>query len=134
MKGHLRKRGKSSWSVIISLGLDQHGKRTQSWHTVRGTKKTSAEKNVRDYLERWLDAYAKPNLAAKSYLRYAAICRGHLIPALGNYPLTKLSPLHIEECYAKTREAGRLNGKGALSEQTLLHHHRVLKLALKDGD
>ncbi len=42
MKGHLRKRGKSSWSVIISLGLDQHGKRTQSWHTVRGTKKTSA--------------------------------------------------------------------------------------------
>ncbi len=150
MKGHLTKRSNGSWSIVIDLGRDPAGKRKQAWRTVRGTKKQAQEEltrllhqmqtgvhveahrlTVHEYLERWLQAYAKPNLAAKTYLRYAVICRGHLIPALGNYPLVKVSPLHIEECFAKTRERGRLDGKGALSEQTLLHHHRVLKLAMK---
>lgn len=150
MKGHLKKRSNGSWSIVIELGRDPHGKRRQAWHTVRGTKKQAQEEltrllhqmqtgeyveahrlTVQDYLERWLDAYAKPHVSTKSYARYAGICRGHLIPALGNYPLAKLTPLHIEGCLASARESGRLNGEGALSEQTLLHHHRVLKLALK---
>ncbi|MGI8739157.1 MAG: hypothetical protein ACR2KU_05790 [Gammaproteobacteria bacterium] len=44
-------------------------------------------------------------MALKTFVRYAEICRRHLIPALGHDPLVKLSPLHIEGHYAKARPA-----------------------------
>ncbi len=43
MKGHVRKRGKQSWAVVIELERAEGGKRRQKWHTVNGTKK-QAEK------------------------------------------------------------------------------------------
>jgi integrase len=82
------------------------------------------------YLEQWLETYARPQVATKTYTRYAEISRRHLIPALGRLKLTKLQPLHIEEYYAKALRDGRLNGKGGLSPLTVRHHHRVLAGAL----
>ena len=40
MKGHIKKRSKDSWSVIIELQRDYiTGKRRQKWYTVKGTKR-----------------------------------------------------------------------------------------------
>ena len=39
MKGHVRRRGKASWAVILDLGRDGAGKRRQKWHSVKGTRK-----------------------------------------------------------------------------------------------
>jgi integrase len=86
---------------------------------------------VREYLEDWL-AHAKTTVAAKTHERYAEIVRLHLAPALGHYALPKLQPLHIQRHYAEALCSGHLNGKGGLSAQTVLHHHRVLHKAL-DG-
>ncbi len=39
-RGHIRRRAKSSWTVVLSLGNDpMTGKRRQKWITVRGTKR-----------------------------------------------------------------------------------------------
>ncbi len=44
MRGHIRKRSKDSYSIIIDLGNDPlTGKRKQKWFTVQGNKK-QAEK------------------------------------------------------------------------------------------
>ena len=82
MRGHLKKRSKDSWSIVIDLGKDASGKRKQKWHTVKGTKKEAEaelsrllnEVNmgqyieptrmlVAQYLEMWLKDYAEPNVS-----------------------------------------------------------------------
>lgn len=149
MKGHIRRRGKDSWALVIDLGRSPGGKRLQKWHTVRG-KKSEAEAELRrlltamdggtyvepnkltvsKYLQQWLEL-VQPNVAPKTYARYAEIVNKHLIPALGQHRLMKLNGLHIEAYYAEARKSGRLKGGGGLSERTLLHHHRVLNEALR---
>jgi integrase len=77
-----------------------------------------------------LSDYAEVNVAAKMFERYAEIIRVHLVPALGHHRLTKLQPLHIQAYYSLALQSGRKDGKGGLSAQTVIHHHRVLKDAL----
>ncbi len=47
MKGHVRRRGKSSWAVVIDIGYDELGKRRQKWHSVKGTKRDAEQELVR---------------------------------------------------------------------------------------
>ena len=146
MQGHIRKRGKAkdSWTVVMNMGYDPvTGKRRQVWRTVRGTKREAQELlvnllhqrqtgvdaptgrlTVGDFLERWLRDYAQPNTAPKTLRRYSEIVHIHLVPLLGDIPLSKLRPLHVQRAYAEVASKG-------LSAQTALHCHRVLREALK---
>lgn len=149
MRGFIKQRAKGSWSLVLYLGKDEHGQQRQKWHTVRGTRKDAERElsrlvsavnsgtyveptkvTLRDYLLLWLDNYAKPKVSAKTFERYGEIVRCHLIPALGHVVLATLSPLHVQAYYADALEKGRRNGRGGLSAQTVLHHHRVLRGAL----
>lgn len=56
-----------------------------------------------------------------------------MTPALGSIILPQLRPLAIQEYYQKALESGRKDGGGGLSAQTVLHHHRVLRLALQQA-
>ncbi len=152
MKGHIRQRGKGSWAIVLDLGRDANGKRRQKWHKVRGTKKDAQTELVRllnaihtgayiepsritltEYLDRWLQDYAAIKVSAKTFERYTEIIRLHLAPALGPYSLAKLQPLHIQSYYSEALQKGRKDGKGGLSAQTVLHHHRVLRKALQQA-
>ncbi len=149
MKGHIRKRSKNSWSLVIELERDANGKRRQKWYTVRGTKRdaerelhrlltsvyesTYVEPNkltVAQFLEQWLEGYAKGNVSRETFYRYRGIVRRDLIPALGRLPLSKLQALHIQTYYSNALEAGRKDGKGGLSKKTILQIHRILREAL----
>lgn len=152
MKGHIRKRGKAAWSIILELPREADGSRRQKWHTVHGTKKDAERElarliteietgayveptkyTVAELLERWLVDYAKPNVAGKTYERYAEIVRNTLTPALGHHPLTRLQPLHIQSFYSDMLQNGRKGSRGGLSAQTVRHYHRVLHKALRDA-
>src|SRR5262245_50389749 len=150
MTGHIRRAGKNSWSVILYLGREAQGRPRYKWHTVRGTKKDAerelarllnafntgdyvapSKMTVAEYLERWLRDHAEHKVAGRTFQRYGEIVRKHLIPALGRYQLSKLQPLHIQECYTEGLKSGRRDGEGGLSPTTVLQHHRVLREALK---
>ncbi len=152
MRGHIRKRGKHSWSIAIYLGKDERGKSRYGWHTVRGTAKTAEAEltrllnqlnlgeyietstlTVAEYLERWLADYALTNVSARTYERYKEIIDCHLIPAFGPRQLTKLQPMQIQASYSQALQSGRRNHTGGLSARTVLCHHRVLKNALKQA-
>ena len=47
MKGHIRKRGKSSWAVVLYLGRDAAGKERHKWHSVRGTRRDAQRELAR---------------------------------------------------------------------------------------
>ena len=152
MQGHIRQRGKRSWAIVLELGRDTSGKRRQRWYSGHRTKKDAQRElarllhtlhsgayvepyraTVAEYLEQWLKDYAKTNVTAKTFERYAEIARLHLVPNLGHYALSKLHPLHIVAYYTSALQTGRRDGRGGLSAQTVTHHHRVLHGALQQA-
>jgi integrase len=157
MRGHIVKRSRNSYSVVVSIGKDVNtGKYKYEWVSVKGTKK-EAEKRLSDllhqldtgtfmkpgkttlaeYLERWLEDYAWPNLGPRTAEGYESIIRRHLIPSLGSLTLTMLKPEHLQRYYSEKLTGGRYDGKGSLSPTTVSHHHtclhRALKMALRWG-
>jgi integrase len=156
MNGHLvRPRGKrkDAWSIVLETGTDTDGKRKQKWITFHGTSAEaraelrrllhdaehgvpvdSSNLTLGAFLDTWLATYAKSSVTPKTYERYEDHIRLHIAPAIGHIPLSKLTPMHVENFYATCRVGGRLDGReGGLSERTLLHMHSVLNLALKCG-
>lgn len=53
------------------------------------------------------------------------------MPGRTSPQVDKLAPMHIQNFYTHCRTNGRLDGKGGLSERTVLHMHTVLHVALK---
>lgn len=147
MKGYLRKRSKSSWTITLTLGRKVDPKTgkskvEQKTITVRGTKKEAEAKlaellnqyNRGDYIEqsslttgewlgKWIDVYVKNS--RKKRLRtietYEGVVRKHLIPAFDKIPLQKLSAGHIQHYY----------NSSTVSSSTLQQHHNILHQALK---
>lgn len=126
MRGHIKKRGKGSYSIVLSLGRDPTtGKYKSQWVTVKGTKKDAERRlsellnqldngtfikagkvTVAEYLERWLSEYAWANLSPRGFERYAGIVRRYLVPEMGNMQLTQLKPEHIQKHYATMQSKG----------------------------
>ena len=153
MRGHITKRGKNSYSIAISLGKDANtGKYKYQWTTVKGTKKETEKRlsellhqldngtfikpgktTLAEYLERWLKDYAWPNLVPRTAEGYQYIVRSHLIPSLGQVPLTQLKPEHLQRLYSEKLSAGRFDGKGGLSKRSVQYIHVTLHKALKNA-
>jgi hypothetical protein len=152
MKGHIVKRAKGSYSVVIELGPHpETGKRQQRWITVLGDKKKAegelhkqinlvntgdfvdpSKVTVAEFFEQWLSVVAEPKVGSKTLDRYRGIIRHHIAPAFGQLPLQKLTALHIEKHYSRLAKEGRKDGrKGGLSAQTILHHHRLISEAME---
>ncbi|WP_041458806.1 hypothetical protein [Ammonifex degensii] len=51
MRGHVRRRGKDSWQLIVYLGKDENGKKLYRSQTVRGTRQ-DAERALAELLVR----------------------------------------------------------------------------------
>ena len=144
MRGYVRKRGKDSYSIAVSLGRDPAtGKYKYVWEGVRGTRKDAERRlsevlhrldtgaflcpsktTVADYLRRWLQEYVRPNLSPRGFERYESIARVHLIPDLGAVALTQLRPEHLQRLYASKLDKG-------LSPRSVRYQHVVLHKALE---
>ncbi|MBI4303956.1 MAG: site-specific integrase [Chloroflexi bacterium] len=144
MRGHIVKRYRGSYSIVLDLGTDPAtGKRRQQWISVKGTKKAAEKRlaellhqldtgtftrpgktTLADYLEQWLKDYCWPNLAPRTAEGYEYIARCHLVPSLGQIPLTQLKPEHLQHVYASKLSAG-------LSHRTVRYIHVTLHKALQ---
>lgn len=153
MTGHIVKRGARFSAVIESEGAD--GKRRQKWISLgrevtnktqakaelvrilaqhqSGTYVAPAQQNVREYLEYWIENYAKPKVQPRTLERYEQLIATHINPALGTIKLSELQPSKIQETYTRLQATGRLRGGGGLSAQSCLHIHRLLHTALKQA-
>ncbi|WCK54760.1 site-specific integrase [Aneurinibacillus sp. Ricciae_BoGa-3] len=151
MAGSVHKEG-STWYYMLELGKDQQGKRKRKkkrgFKTKREALKELAEAETAlnkgvyveddqltlgEYLQFWLKHYAKINTAERTYEGYCSMIHAHIIPALGHFKLSKLTPFHLQSYYAEKLKDGRYDGKGGLSARTVKHHHRLISKALKDA-
>ena len=149
MRGSLERRGQRSWRLKWDLGVDPAtGKRVIKRKTARGTKREAEAELARilgaiqggtytdptritvgELVTKWRDEVAAHEVSAKTFERYAEHA-DRIISALGRIPLTRLQPLQILEFYGDLRRNGHKRNGGGLSEQTLLHIHKVLTAAL----
>src|SRR5262245_50549078 len=146
----VRPGSKDDWYVVLYLGRDGAGKFKYRWVRVKGTKKDAERKlaqhvasidsgafaeptktTVAEFFAYWLENYAKTNVGAKSFERYAEIVRNAIVPALGQQRLCKLQPLHLQTFYSEAISSGRKDGRGGLSPTTVRHYHGVIREALQ---
>jgi integrase len=128
MRGHIRRRGKRSWQLILPASRDPAtGKRRQQSRNVRGTKKDAQVALVRwiHEIETGLDFRHSPThrcrvsepvarfqitqdarrtAKRRTYASYEEKLRLHVITVIGNVPLAKLRPQHVEQVHAAAFE------------------------------
>jgi integrase len=80
---------------------------------------------VAEYLREWMEA-KRHQVRQGTAIRYQAEVRLRLIPGLGNIPLTKLSPQHLQSFYARQLAAGT-------SRRTVAYCHHTLHTALEEA-
>ncbi len=89
---------------------------------------------LKDWLDHWYQGYKKPNLRPNTQMSYERRIYQHIIPALGNIQMDKLTTADIQQFYADLKQSGRLArediyGEG-LSDQTVRGIHTTLCAAL----
>ncbi len=77
---------------------------------------------VEQYLQNWMEVM-RAKIRPRTWHRYEQHLRVHVLPALGNVILTKLSAQHLQSLYAKKLAEG-------LSPTTVHHMHMLLHKAL----
>lgn len=143
MRGHTRKHG-AGWQYTIELEPDPAtGKRRQKSKGGFKTKKEceqamnkliaeldrgdyfeTSNMILRDYLSYWTINYVNANVAPSTLTRYK-LSISDINSYLGNIPLSKLKPSHIQDLYSK------LISDKQQSKSTVLKTHRTLSLSLK---
>lgn len=95
----------------------------------QGTLPTGPQQTLEQYLKEWLAAH-KHTIRPRSWERYEAIIRLHLVPTLGKLTLQKLTAQHLDRLYRQKLEDG-LKPKTVAAIHTMLH--TALDKAVKLG-
>ncbi|MBI4202173.1 MAG: site-specific integrase [Chloroflexi bacterium] len=147
-RGHVRQRSPGSWQVTLELPPDPGtGQRRQHIETVKGTQKEALKRltelqrgvdqglpipkaglTVSEWLTRWLAEDVRPTRRIRTYERYESLCRVHIIPALGQTPLTSLAPAHIKTLQNKLADKGLAPASVGYARVVL---HGALKAAVQ---
>lgn len=137
MTGHIKKRAKNSWSVVIYLG-----NRNYKWYTVQGKKKEAEEfltkklqeinsgtyidnhnMTVEEYMNYWYEEFCMKELSPTTYESYRRNLDKYILREFGKLKLEDLSPLHLQTFYNKCMKLD-------LSKKTILYLHRIIHSAL----
>ena len=131
--------------VSMDLGKDQEGRRIKRYQTYRtlhaarmGLRQflTHREEELRtprhdltlaDWLESWMENIVRPTRAETTVYGYQKIIDNHIVPALGDIPLLKLTPMDIQQYYIQVQQSANL------SSNTLRRHHDLLSSALRSA-
>ena len=93
------------------------------------------EYTVAAWLRTWFDLYAKPHIRPSTMNYYHRNIEQHIIPAIGDIPLNKLSTRDLQKLYNDLQSNGRLRTvqkkeKPGLSNSTVRGIHMMLHNAL----
>jgi len=67
----------------------------------------------KEWLKEWLENYVKPTTKSRTYSRYSEMITQHVIPKLGDYDLSELTPKILQRYINELLEFGNLRtGKG----------------------
>jgi integrase len=152
MRGSVRKRG-STYTWYLDVPDPVTGKRCQRSKGGYRTKKEcqaalndalaalragafveTSKRTLASYLvDEWLPAMQPPRVRPSTWLGYQRSLERHVIPALGELELQRLTPAVLTAFYRSLLTAGQLNGRGGLSAKSVKNIHGALHVALGDA-
>ena len=128
--------------VCMDYGVDETGKRVKKYKTYpslllarralrdfqteQDTYQTVAPRSMtlNQWLDYWMEEVIQPNRAVTTIYGYRKIIENHLSEALGDIPIQKLTPQHLQQYYTML-----MRDKG-LTANTVRRHHDLLSCAL----
>lgn len=88
-----------------------------------------------EWMERWLEVYAKPNIKPSTYTSYKTYVNGHIKPYFRKTKLQDIQPDMLQQFINSKSISGRLNGKsGGNSAKTVLNIRNMIHAALKQAN
>ena len=148
---HLRKDGR--WEGRCVIGYDDKGlpitknvlaktkaecvaklKKLQETCGEKPNEKLQPDMTFGEWMDFWYQNYSKPKLRPTTQTGYENAIYKHIIPALGEIPLSELGTNDIQQFYAKLKKEGRLirtelYGAG-VSDRTVWSCHTRIRTAL----
>ena len=123
--------GSNDLRVEQIRGGRRNSANSQSEHDA-GRLVDAEEITTGEYLTRWLNNTAKNKVRAATWRRYKQLVELYLIPNVGGVKLSKLAPLHVEQCYAamergndKRKPAGATTRRAAGTALSIALRHAV---------
>ena len=83
-----------------------------------------------EVLNAWLQS-VRINIKESTYARYFRLIETHIRPALGKYPVCKISTQLVEGVIRDQLNSGRLDGKGGLSPKTVTDILTIIKSSME---
>ena len=84
-------------------------------------------------MDEWPPAMQPPRVRPSTWLSYQRNLERHVMPALGEVELQRLTPANLTGFYRLLLTSGRLDGRGGLSAKSVKNIHGALHPALKDA-
>lgn len=83
-----------------------------------------------EILSAWLES-SKISIKESTFSKYSQIVDSHIRPALGHYPLSKISTQLVEKFVQQQLSEGRLDGQGGLSPKTVTDLLVIIKKSVE---
>ena len=153
-EGNIRKRKDGRWEGRYTVGYDPETGKLLSKNVLGKTQAevkeklavaldtmkkvdvaVSANMTTGDWLDTWLDHFAKPVMRPSTYANYETLIRLHIKPHIGEVKLNKLSTLQLQKLYNTLLANGRYdrpeaaNKPKGLSSKTVRNIHTVIHSA-----
>lgn len=87
----------------------------------------------KDWLNIWLQNYAKPAVKSQTYRRYCEICRLHIAPYLGDEEVHSLSAVQLQSLVTRLLTCGNVKTGGGLSPSFVHMVVSVVQNSLKQA-
>lgn len=119
------------WAAVVTVGYDAETGKIVRKYVYGKTKQEAQEKKaalleqvkggvayidadkvtVGQWLEKWLETYARPKVRQKTFDSYEYLTRNYILPALGNQKLLKLQVNQIQTMLNEITTAGKLKSR-----------------------
>ena len=84
---------------------------------------------VGEWMDRWLEKYAKPTVKLSTYCSYEQLIRSHVKPQIGSRYMSTLTGENLQDFFNERREQGNVKKEGGLSTKTLTNLRNMMHLA-----
>lgn len=84
---------------------------------------------VGEWMDRWLEKYAKPTVKLSTYCSYEQLIRSHIKPQIGGCYMNTLTGEDLQDFFNERRAQGNLKREGGLSTKTLTNLRNMMHLA-----
>lgn len=102
-------------------------------NTTQTTGSPCGEMLLREWLTYWLENYIRPVAKPSGYEHYRDNVEKHILPRLGDTPMSALSPRVLQQFFNEEARSGNLRNGGTLSPKSMRNMRVVLDVALKQA-